>query len=136
MLSDQERAQFDGDWAELSNGASVKEAAAERQHQHLEDELHRLAGLDSTSYERQRRAIAKQLGIRASALDKLVAERRPRNGNGAAPQGQALELHSPEPWDKAVDGAVLLDDLARAFSQFVVLPRGAATALALWVLFS
>jgi putative DNA primase/helicase len=49
-------------------------------------------------------------------------------------QGTALTLSDPEPWPDAVDGAALLDALARVFTRHVVLPIGAAAALALWVL--
>jgi hypothetical protein len=49
-------------------------------------------------------------------------------------QGTALTLSDPEPWPDVVDGAALLDALARVFTCYVVLPVGAADALALWVL--
>ncbi len=39
-----------------------------------------------------------------------------------------------EPWPKPVDGAALLDNLSATFKRFLVLPDGAAEALALWVL--
>ena len=45
MLTYEQHAQFEADWNDLSNGASVKEAAAQRQHQHFEDELRRLSEL-------------------------------------------------------------------------------------------
>jgi hypothetical protein len=43
-----------------------------------------------------------------------------------------LEMPEVEPWPEAVDGAVLLDDLKRVFTRFVVLPQWAAETLALW----
>jgi len=51
---------------------------------------------------------------------------------GGAMQGQALRLVEPEPWPEAVDGAQLLVKLAQAFTRYVALPEGSATALALW----
>ena len=39
-------------------------------------------------------------------------------------------VHRPKP----VDGAALLDNLSATFKRFLVLPDGAAEALALWVL--
>lgn len=49
-------------------------------------------------------------------------------------QGQAFAFEDPEPWPDAVDGAALLDELAVLFRGYLVLPAGAETALALWVL--
>jgi hypothetical protein len=45
-----------------------------------------------------------------------------------------LKLCPVEPWPEPVDGATLLDDLSRLLLHFVVLPPGAADALALWTL--
>jgi plasmid maintenance system antidote protein VapI len=131
MLTDEQHAQFEADWNDLSNGASVKEAAAQRQH--FEDELRRLSELSQAEYERQRRAAAKKLGLRASALDRLVAERRTCTSKNA-PRGRALDLHSPEPWSNPVNGADLLDELTARFQRHAILPTGAAIAAALWTL--
>ena len=38
-----------------------------------------------------------------------------------------------EPWPEPVDGAALLDELSGLVSRFVVLPKRAADALALWM---
>lgn len=57
-------------------------------------------------------------------------------GNGSDDgglQGSAVSLEHPEPWPRAVDGAKLLDEIRDTFLRFVVLPSGAAEALALWV---
>lgn len=48
-------------------------------------------------------------------------------------QGHAIFLTDPDPWPDPVDGAALLDELRRTFERFVVLPKGASTALALSV---
>jgi len=45
-----------------------------------------------------------------------------------------LELPVVEPWPERVDGHLLLDDLARVFDRFVVLPKWGREALALWTL--
>jgi len=44
-------------------------------------------------------------------------------------------LHTPQvmPWEEAVDGAGLLDELAGLLKRYVVLPKWAAETLALWV---
>src|ERR1043165_5533306 len=39
-----------------------------------------------------------------------------------------------EPWPEPVDGQVLLDELCQVLKRYVVLPKWAAEALALWVL--
>jgi len=41
-------------------------------------------------------------------------------------------LREFEPWPEAVDGAALLDALEATFLRHIVLPDGAAPALALW----
>lgn len=133
MLTYEQHAQFEADWNDLSNGASVKEAAAHRQRQHFEDELRRLSELSPAEYERQRKGAAKQLGLRASALDRLAAERRISTSKNA-PRGRALDLHNPEPWSDPVNGADLLDELTARFQRHAILPNGAAIAATLWTL--
>jgi len=41
-------------------------------------------------------------------------------------------MASPEPWPEPVNGADVLSEAAEMFSRFIVLPDGAADALALW----
>jgi len=48
--------------------------------------------------------------------------------------GYGLELPAVEPWPEPVCGKVLLDDIARWVSRFVILPPWAADTVALWVL--
>jgi len=48
--------------------------------------------------------------------------------------GYGLELPVVEPWPEPVCGKVLLDDIARWVSRFVILPPWAADTVALWVL--
>jgi len=47
--------------------------------------------------------------------------------------GQQIALPEPEPWPYPVDGAELLEGLVTAFEKYIVLPDGAAEAMALWV---
>ena len=51
-----------------------------------------------------------------------------RNSGGVPPE--------PEPWPEPVDGALLLDEIIAVFERHLVLPEGAAEAMALWVLFT
>jgi hypothetical protein len=84
-------------------------------------------------YERKREEAAKEMGCRASVLDKLVEEKR-RSGKQANTnlQGQTVVLPQVEPWGEQVDGAVVLDEIANNCRRYVALPEGAADALALW----
>src|SRR5438876_11108568 len=42
----------------------------------------------------------------------------------------ATRLRDPVPWEKTIDGAALLDEIASTLRRFVVLPAGAAEAQA------
>jgi Protein of unknown function (DUF3631) len=50
--------------------------------------------------------------------------------------GTVLTYEEIEPWAHEVNGASLLDTLVETFVMYLVLPAGAADALALWVLFA
>lgn len=92
-----------------------------------------LAKLKPLEYERVRDAEAKRLAVRVAALDKEVARAR---GEAQATEelgGSPLDFQAPEPWEDPVAGDELLAELARLFGRHVVLPEGAATAIALWV---
>ncbi|MBI4328198.1 MAG: DUF3631 domain-containing protein [Chloroflexi bacterium] len=90
----------------------------------------RLAKLPPADYDRARDAEAKRLGIRVGTLDGEVATRRPAASDCA--QGGAVELPDIEPWPEPVDGAEVLNEVAATFTRYIVLPHGAADALALW----
>jgi putative DNA primase/helicase len=89
-----------------------------------------LASLDPLEYELGRVLAAAGLGIRVSALDKLVKGRR------AARQAEnaVLPHWNVEPSAEPVDGAALLNNLRQIFRRYVVLPTGADIVLSLWVL--
>ncbi len=42
-------------------------------------------------------------------------------------------LSDPEPWPERVNGTELLDRLAACLMKYVILPKGAADAIALWI---
>src|SRR5438067_71720 len=50
----------------------------------------------------------------------------------ASLQGSPIALIKAEPWPEPVSGNDVLDAIAETFSRYVVLPDGAADALALW----
>src|SRR5438477_12837796 len=90
---------------------------------------HRLARLSPGEYDRARQPEATRLGIRKETLDTEVAKRRPLSDDA---QGRAVHLPPVEPWLEPVDGAQLLDEVSARYSAGLVLPPGAADAMALW----
>jgi N6-adenosine-specific RNA methylase IME4 len=106
-------------------------------------EIARLAELGEVEYERERKTAAERLGVRAQILDRLVAAERTRlealggGGGGKKGQGQAIKLIEPEPWDDPVDGAELLDEIAKTLGDYVIFGNEhAARAIATWVVFT
>jgi Protein of unknown function (DUF3631) len=89
-----------------------------------------LTELDELAYQRRRVSEAKAMGITAAALDKLVRRRRAEVKKNAA----ALPHWRVDPWDAAVSGAELLDEIEKTLCRYIVLPQGAGEALALWTL--
>jgi len=94
-------------------------------------EVVRLAALPTIEYEKERKAAARKLGVRAGALDREVWETRARAG-GDGSQGTALNCSNPEPWPEAVDGAAVLEEIAVELRRYVTLPAHAGEAIALW----
>jgi putative DNA primase/helicase len=113
---------------------AVARAAKARADNGTEAKLARAASLDSIAYDRERAAIARKLKIRVTTLDDERARRR-----GAAPgaaqddDAPGLVRAAPAPWPEPVDGAALLDALARAIASYVVMAPGMAQTVALWV---
>ncbi len=89
-----------------------------------------LASLDALEYELHRDTAAAGLGIRVSALDKLVKGRRAATED----ENTTLPHWNVDPSAEPVDGAALLNNLRQVFRRSVVLPTGADIALPLWVL--
>jgi putative DNA primase/helicase len=89
-----------------------------------------LAALLPLDYQRQRLNAAHNLGLTVGALDKLV-----RSAKAKVTDDESVLPHwKVEPWSAAVSGAALLDDIEKVFRRYIVLPKGAGTALALWTL--
>jgi putative DNA primase/helicase len=113
-------------------GSTDLQSSCSANHPDDNAEISRLASLSPLEYDRERKATAQKLGVRALSLDKLVKANRAEPYR-AAEQGQALELPMPEPWPEPVDGAALLNDMASAISQYVIADEGAIESVALWV---
>jgi putative DNA primase/helicase len=60
-------------------------------------------------------------------------QRQPQGEEDNLP-GKPLAFDELDPWETPVDGAPLLDALQATYARFVILPSGAAAALALWTL--
>jgi putative DNA primase/helicase len=98
----------------------------------MEARIGELAKLDPVEYEAQRKRAAADLDIRASKLDQFVEAARTADS-----EAETAEFLAPVvPWDKPVDGADMLGALADMFDKYIVLPKHAAEALALWVVHS
>ena len=50
--------------------------------------------------------------------------------------GRPVKFDDPTPWDEPVDGAALLAELVSIIERFMVLPPGAAVAVAGWIVFA
>jgi putative DNA primase/helicase len=92
--------------------------------------IRELASLNSLAYHQRRVAAAAELGIGVGALDKLVRHSRAE----AEEESAELPHWRVEPWPEPVGGAALLDSIRQVFRRYIVLPKDADIALALWVL--
>lgn len=99
-----------------------------------EAEIARAALLPDLQYQIERKPIAKRLNIPLSALDRLVKAKRPEQTDDK--QGRAISFPEPELWFEAVDGATLLDSIAGAAGQHVIMPDYSRDTAALWVVHS
>jgi len=90
----------------------------------------RLAALSALEYDRVREGEAKTLGVRLSTLDRVVAQTH----FSADTQSPAALVEELEPWPVPVEGALWLEQIHQLLIRHAVLPEGAASALALWVL--
>src|SRR6516162_5590584 len=122
------------DFAKKSQEALAKRTA-EKQLAPAPDEkalVEALARKDHTEYDRLRGDVAETIGIRVSTLDEKVEARRKKlkkeNDQDALPHWNV------KPWPEPVDGAALLDSIKRVFRRYIILPKDADIALALWVL--
>jgi putative DNA primase/helicase len=103
-------------------------------------EIERLAALELVDYEAVRVERAKELGFRASVLDKLRDEKRrelrlepPRDGDG---QGRPLKPDDIIPWPDPIEGDRAALSLSIAFQKYMRISRAQAGVCAFWVLLS
>src|SRR5262249_52129581 len=98
----------------------------------VEAEIERLMALSDLEYEQQKRDAAKKLGVGVSYLDRLRKAEHAKGDDGK--QGHAISFPEPEAWPELVEDAALLDAIAAAIRQHVVLADHCRDAAALWVL--
>ena len=85
--------------------------------------------------EKALRALAGKVNAPAKLVDEAL-QQGPGNHDEDELQGTPLEWEEPEPWPQRVDGGELLEGIAGIFTRYMVLPPGAPTTLALWVVFA
>jgi putative DNA primase/helicase len=95
------------------------------------DAVKKLVGLTGLDYVRQLGPAAKDLGVPAGQLDRIIKAIKAAQQSVSSAIDE-LPHWKVEPWTDPVDGAALLDEIAGFFSRHVVLPKHGATALALW----
>ena len=93
-----------------------------------DETIARLSRLDPIDYDRVREAEAKALVIRTTTLDKVVAQVR------VGPGSEESMFAEISPASTAADGAEVLEEISAIFTRHLILPTGAADAMALWVL--
>src|SRR5438046_1919351 len=91
-----------------------------------------LGKLPILEYERRRKKEAEQLGCRESILDELVAAQRKKHGANGDLQGSAIKLLDVELWPEPVDGEAVLNEIAKIFRKYIILPQEQADILTIW----
>jgi putative DNA primase/helicase len=127
------------DWlaafAKESNEALAKRAAEKANGAARPDDKAVIAALarkDHTEYDRVRGEVADALGVRVGTLDDKVEALRKKAAE--EDDQDALPHWKVVPWSEPVNSGALLDAIKRVFRRYIVLPKGADTALSLWVL--
>src|SRR5215470_2775226 len=87
------------------------------------------ASLDPDEYDRIRVQQAKEIGCRVGTLDRYVAEERARLTRKAPER----PVWTVDPATEAVNGAELYNAIEAIIAKHLVLPKGAAPAMAIWI---
>jgi putative DNA primase/helicase len=113
--------------------ASARVAGEIDSEKNSDDEtIARLAALSAVEYDRIRIEEADKLRCRVTTLDAEWERKRAKSSEGETLQGNAVDFLDVAPYETSVNGAQVLDEVAGTFSRYLVLPAGAADALALW----
>ena len=103
-----------------------------------------LAGLTDLAYGRERSKAAKAMDLPVAWLDKIVRSKKAEiiaQATGSAEpesggQGRRIEIADFEPWPDRVKGGALIEELARAIREYLILSPRQADAVALWIVFT
>lgn len=90
-------------------------------------------GLKVIDFEKERKSIAKKMGVRASVLDEIIKAERAKD-EGTEGQGRTFEIEELEPWPEEVNGAALVSETVLTIQRYLVLPEGSAEIVAFWAL--
>jgi putative DNA primase/helicase len=97
-------------------------------------EIKRLAESSRLQYEKERKSASERLGVRASILDRLVEAARKEQSS--LDQGSSVVVEDVEPWPDPIDGAALLDEMAKAMASHIAMQDTEADTIALWCVYS
>jgi len=103
---------------------SEKKSVTENKLDNAEQTIAYLAQLSEIEYEQLREGEAKRLKFRIRVLDNLVADARAKNKS---------IMTAEQPYGVAVEGSVVLDEIAEVINKHMILPKGALPAITLWV---
>lgn len=92
-------------------------------------EVKAIANLDLLERELERNKIALKFDVRKSVIDEYIKKFINKKETETPEIVEKLE-----PWEGTVDGSILLNSLSMEISTHVILPTGAADAIAAWVL--
>jgi putative DNA primase/helicase len=92
-----------------------------------------LAKLPQLEYERIRKGVAKELGVRAPILDKEVSNIKKK---GQSDEKDGTMFPSVDVWPEPVDAEELLDELVKTIKRFIICDDETAIASALWCTFT
>jgi len=95
----------------------------------LKKEVKALVPLDLLTREIEIKRIAKEYNVRKSIIDRYIKEVTKKEHDGGIPE-VVTEI---EPYEQEVDGAMLLDVISEELLKYVILPSGAAKAIAAWI---
>ncbi len=94
-----------------------------------EAKVNELAKMSPLEYDKVRKEVADELGVRITTLDREVKNSRKKND-----EEQTGIFPIVDPWHEAVNGESLIRELAETYTRHSVLPAGSAFALALWTI--
>jgi hypothetical protein len=103
-------------------------------------ELERLAKLSTVQYERERKAAARTLGVRALMLDRMIAAKRAELALNADAldglPGRPIRFEDVKLWEEPVDGAQVLAELSDGIGKYVIMEPSQRHAAALGTVFA